>query len=123
MPGGDAKKYTVKHPELVEAFGDVVFRHMAGLPQDGSVVWLDIKAPQIRRELLWLGCDVSEYIVRQMISQSGLKRRFFSKSLPLDEAEDGGAQFVKIDSARVACIGAGIWNYLVYPSALSHVIF
>ena len=108
MPGGGAKRKTDTHPEWVAAFDDIVSRHMAGLPQDESVVWLDIGVPQIRRELLERGHEVSEYIVRQMVKAEGLKRRSFTKSLPLREVEGRDAQFEKINSAKTACIKAGI---------------
>ena len=108
MPGGGAKKKTDKHPEWVAAFDDIVSGRMAGLPQDGGVVWIDIGVRQIRREMLGRGHDMSDHIVRQMLKAAGLRRRSFSKSLPLREAEDRDAQFVKIGSAKEACIGAGI---------------
>ena len=108
MPGGGAKRKTERHPEWVAAFSGIVSRHMAGLPQDESVVWIDIGVPQVRRELLEAGYDVSEYIVRQMMKGAGLKRRSFRKSLPLREVEDRDAQFLKIDEAKATCIEAGI---------------
>lgn len=43
-----------------------------------------------------------------MIKAAGLKRRSFTKSLPLREVEDRDAQFLKINAARTACIEAGI---------------
>ena len=48
MPSGEAKRKTDKHPEWVAAFDDIVSGHKAGLPQDESVVWLDLSVPQIR---------------------------------------------------------------------------
>ena len=108
MPSGGAKRKTDRHPEWLAAFDDIVSSHMAGLPQDESVVWLDLSVPQIRRELLSRGHDVSEYIVRQMLKSAGLRRRSFTKSLTLREAEDRDAQFVKIDTAKSDCIKAGI---------------
>ena len=108
MPGGGAKRKTDKHPEWVAAFKDIVSRHMAGLPQDEGVVWLDIGVRQIRRELLDRGFAVSGYIVRQMLKSEGLKKRSFTKSLTLREVKDRDAQFVKIDAAKTACIEAGI---------------
>ena len=108
MPGGGAKRKTDKHPEWVAAFRDIVSGYMAGLPQDESVVWIGISVSQIRRELSERGHDVSEYIVRQMIKAEGLKKRSFTKSLPLREVEDRDAQFVKISEAKTACMEAGI---------------
>lgn len=108
MPGGGRKKEVDKHPEWVSAFEDIVACHMAGLPQDEKVVWLGLSAPQIRREFLKRGHDVSCHVIRGMLASAGLKRRSFVKSLPLREVEDRDAQFVKIGSAKAACIEAGI---------------
>lgn len=108
MPGGGAKRKIDKHPEWVADFDDIVSGHMAGLPQDESVVWLDLTVPQIRQLLLERGHDVSDYIIKQMLAAAGFRRRSFVKSLPLREAEDRDAQFVKIDTAKRACLEAGI---------------
>ena len=108
MPGGGAKRKVDKHPEWVAAFEEIVSSHTAGLPQDESVVWLDINVPQIRREFLKRGHDVSCHVIRGMLASAGLKRRSFLKSLPLREVEDRDAQFVKIGAAKAACIEAGI---------------
>lgn len=108
MPGGGAKKKLDKHPEWIEAFMGIVSEHMAGLPQDEGVVWLDLSVPQIRRMLVDQGHKVSDYIVRKMLKSAGLKRRSFSKSIALREVEDRDAQFVKISEARAMCIEAGI---------------
>lgn len=107
-PGGGAKPKTSKHPEWTTAFHDIVSHHLAGLPQDEGTLWLDIGATQIRRELLEKGFEVSRYIVNQMIKAAGLKKRAFSKSIPLDVVEDRDPQFQKIDQAKTACIEAGI---------------
>ena len=48
MPGGGAKRKIDKHPEWVADFDDIVSGHMAGLPQDESVVWLDLTVPYYR---------------------------------------------------------------------------
>ena len=108
MPGGGAKRKVDKHPEWVAAFEEIVSSHTAGLPQDESVVWLDINVPQIRREFLKRGHDVSCHVIRGMLASAGLKRRSFLKSLPLREVEDRDAQFVKIGAAKAACVEAGI---------------
>lgn len=108
MPGGGAKKKVDKHPEWVAVFEEIVSGHTAGLPQDEDVVWTGLSAPQIRREFLKRGLDVSCHVVRGMLASAGLKRRSFLKSLPLREVEDRDAQFVKIGSAKAACVEAGI---------------
>ena len=108
MPGGGAKRKVDKHPEWVAAFEEIVSSHTAGLPQDGNVVWIGLNAPQIRREFLKRGLDVSCHVIRGMLASAGLKRRSFLKSLPLREVEDRDAQFVKIGAARDACVEAGI---------------
>lgn len=108
MPGGGAKKKLDKHPEFKSAFDDIVSKHMAGLPQDESVIWLDLSIPQIRRKLTERGIDVSAYIVKQLIKNAGLKKRSFLKSLPLREAKDRNAQFEKIAAAKEACLESGI---------------
>ena len=108
MPGGGAKRKVDKHPEWVAAFEEIVSCHTAGLPQDGNVVWIGLNAPQIRREFLKRGHDVSCHVIRGMLASAGLKRRSFLKSLPLREVEDRDAQFVKIGAAREACVEAGI---------------
>ena len=108
MPGGGAKRKISKHPEWMIVFNGIVSRHMAGLPQNEDVTWLGLSVQQIRSKFLEQGHDVSEYIIRQMLKKAGLKQRSFLKSLPLHEAEDRDAQFVKIDAAKTACIESGI---------------
>lgn len=51
---------------------------------------------------------MSDYIVRQMLAAAGFRRMSFVKGLPLREAKDRDAQFVKIDTAKRACLEEGI---------------
>ena len=108
MPGGGRKREVDKHPEWVAAFEEIISGHMAGLPQDEEVVWIGLSTPQIRREFLKRGHNVSCHVIRGMLASAGLKRRSFLKSLPLREVEDRDAQFVKIGMAKDTCIEAGI---------------
>ena len=71
MPGGGAKKKVDKHPEWVAVFEEIISGHMAGLPQDEDVVWTGLSAPQIRREFLKRGLDVSCHVVRGMLASAG----------------------------------------------------
>ena len=102
-PGGGAKKKTDTHPEWKKAFLEVVSEHMAGDPQDESIVWLNIKTPAIRRELHKRDIDISDYIVRQLVCESGLKTRSFRKDIPMRKVEGRNEQFEKINMVRKMC--------------------
>ena len=107
-PGGGAKPKMDKHPEWLAAFLEILDEHLAGLPQDESTQWLDINVAEVRRLMHEKGHDVSYYIARQMISMAGLKRRTFTKSLPMSVVEDRNPQFEKIAMTKHACLEAGI---------------
>ena len=74
-PGGGAKKKTDTHPEWKKAFLELASKHMAGDPQDEGIVWPNIKTPAIRCELQKQGIDISDHLVRQLVSESGFKTR------------------------------------------------
>lgn len=107
-PGGGAKRKIDKHPEWMAAFQEILGAHLAGLPQDENTRWLDISVTEVKRLMLEKGYDVSYYIVRQMIDAEGLKKRSFTKSLPLSVVEDRNPQFEKIAMTKSACLKAGI---------------
>ena len=107
-PGGGAKRKLSKHPEWQAAFNEIVQGHMAAPPQDESVIWLDINTAQIVRALVQRGCKVSRHIVEQMIENAGLRKRSFSKSMPMGQVAERDAQFRKIDRLVSGCVDAGI---------------
>ena len=107
-PGGGAKKKTDTHPEWKKAFLELASKHMAGDPQDEGIVWPNIKTPAIRCELQKQGIDISDYLVRQLVSESGFKTRSFRKDIPMCKVEGRDAQFEKISRVRQMCIEEGI---------------
>lgn len=106
--GGGRRKLLHKHPEYLKEFDAIAKDHTAGLPQDDSVRWLSLTAPQIREELKGRGVDVSDYHVRQMISMRGYKKRSFVKSKTFKDVKGRDAQFQKINSVVGQCLDMGI---------------
>ena len=54
----------------------------------------------ITREMVKEGCDVSEYLVRQMLKQMGYRHRSFIKDLPMKDVKDRNAQFLNTADIR-----------------------
>ena len=99
-PGGGRKRLLDSHPEWFEAFNLVIGPRIAGLPQDEDVVWVSMSAPEIARKMADKGCNVSEYIVKQILEQFGFRRRSFTKDLPMKDVKDRDAQFLNIADLR-----------------------
>ena len=107
-PGGGNKRLLDKQPVLLEVFDNIVEAHTAGLPQDDSVRWVSLTAPQIREIFKERGIDISDYHVRQMIAARGLKKRSFVKSKTLKDVRERDAQFHKIDTLVRQCLNQGL---------------
>ena len=99
-PGGGRKRLLDSHPEWFEAFNLVIGPRIAGLPQNEGVIWVSMSAPEIARKMADKGCEVSEYIVRQILEQLGFRRRSFTKDLPMKDVKDRDAQFLNIADIR-----------------------
>lgn len=54
------------------------------------------------------GCDVSEYLVRQMLKQMGYRHRSFIKDLPMKDVKDRNAQFLNIADIREKASAIGL---------------
>ncbi len=106
--GGGRKRKLGQHPEWIEVFRQVVAPYTAGLPQDEGVVWISLCVPDITALMNAEGCPVSDYIVRQIIRELGLKRRSFSKGASLKEIPLRDEQFKVIEKIKTECIDAGI---------------
>ena len=62
----------------------------------------------ITREMAKEGCDVSEYLVRQMLKQMGYRHRSFIKDLPMKDVKDRNAQFLNIADIREKASAIGL---------------
>ena len=89
-------------------FDEIAASHTAGLPQDDTVVWLNISVSQIVDQFKERGIPVSRYIVNQMRQNRGFKKRSFLKALTLKDVKDRNAQFEKIKRVRSECEANGI---------------
>jgi len=98
--GGGRKRLLDSHPEWFEAFNLVIGPRIAGLPQNEEVIWVSMSAPEIAKKMADKGCEVSEYIVRQILEQLGFRRRSFTKDLPMKDVKDRDAQFLNIADIR-----------------------
>lgn len=98
--GGGRKRLLDSHPEWFEAFNLVIGPRIAGLPQNEEVIWVSMSAPEIAKKMADKGCEVSEYIVRQILEQLGFRRRSFIKDLPMKDVKDRDAQFLNIADIR-----------------------
>jgi len=107
-PGGGRKRLLDSHPEWFETFNLVIGPRIAGLPQNEDVVWVSMSAPEIARKMADKGCNVSEYIVRQILEQLGFRRRSFTKDLPMKDVKDRDAQFLNIADLREKFAAIGI---------------
>lgn len=62
----------------------------------------------ITREMVKEGCDVSEYLVRQMLKQMGYRHRSFIKDLPMKDVKDRNAQFLNTADIREKASATGL---------------
>lgn len=106
--GGGRKSILEEHPEYLTIFDEIVENHMAGLPQDDSVRWLDVSVAQIIQIFKEQGISISAYIVRKMIKIRGFKKRSFHKTKTLKEVENRDAQFKLIETTWTSCVHRGI---------------
>lgn len=107
-PGGGRKALLPQHPEWIDTFKLVVAPHTAGLPQDENVIWVSLTVPQITREMIEKGCDVSEYIARQILESLGYRHRSFRKDIQMRDVEGRDAQFKNIAAIREQAAAAGL---------------
>ena len=56
-----------EHPEYLALFDEIVQKHMAGLPLDDSVRWLDLSVAQIIQIFKEHGISISPYVALSML--------------------------------------------------------
>ena len=108
IAGGGRKAILDKHPEYLVLFDEIVQKHMAGLPQDDSVRWLDISIAQIVQIFKEHGISISPYIARKMLKLRGFKKRSFHKTKTLKEVKNRDAQFKLLEATWTSCARLGI---------------
>lgn len=108
IAGGGRKAILDKHPEYLVLFDEIVQKHMAGLPQDDSVRWLDISIAQIVQIFKEHGISISPYIARKMVKLRGFKKRSFHKTKTLKEVKNRDAQFKLLEATWISCVRLGI---------------
>ena len=108
MAGGGRKDILDEHPEYLVLFDEIVQKHMAGLPQDDSVRWLDLSVTQIIQIFKEHGISISPYIARKMVKLRGFKKRSFHKTKTLKEVKNRDAQFKLLEATWTSCARLGI---------------
>lgn len=106
--GGGRKQELNKHPEWFETLKLVIEPHTAGHLQDEDVIWISLSVPMITRKMSKEGCNLSEYLVRQMLKQMGYRHRSFKKDLPMKDVKDRNAQFLNIAAIREKASAIGL---------------
>lgn len=105
--GGGRKKISTE-PELPKVFAEVVEDYTAGKPQDDSVKWIGLTAEEIQGKLADRDYQVSPYIVRQLLSNAGLRRRSYLKDASAKEIPFRNEQFEKIAQLKASFLDAGL---------------
>ena len=108
IAGGGRKAILDEHPEYLVLFDEIVQKHMAGLPQDDSVRWLDLSVAQIIQIFKEHGISISPYIARKMVKLRGFKKRSFHKTKTLKEVKNRDAQFKLLEATWTSCARLGI---------------
>ena len=93
-----AKLILYEHLEYLTLFDEIVQKHMARLPQDDSVKWLDLSVAQIIQIFKEHDICISPYIARKMVKLRGFKKRSFHKTKTLKEVKNRDAQFKLLEA-------------------------
>lgn len=88
IAGGGRKAILDEHPEYLVLFDEIVQKHMAGLPQDDSVRWLDLSVAQIIQIFKEHGISISPYIARKMVKTQRLQETFLSQDKDLEGSQE-----------------------------------
>ena len=98
IAGSGRKAILDEHPEYLVLFDEIAQKHMAGLPQDDSVRWLDISIAQIVQIFKEHGISISSHIARKMVKLKGFKKCSFHKTKTLEEVKNRDAQFKLLET-------------------------
>ena len=103
----DEKKVQT-NPELTKVFAEVVEDFTAGDPEKEHVKWVSLKPGHLQGKLAERNCQVSFYIIHQLLDQAGLRRRSYLKSARLNQVPLRDEQFNKIAAMKARFLDAGL---------------
>ena len=103
----DEKKVQT-NPELTQVFAEVVEDFTAGDPEKEHVRWVSLKPGHLQDKLAERNCQVSFYIIHQLLDQAGLRRRSYLKSASLNQVPFRDEQFNKIAAMKARFLDAGL---------------
>jgi hypothetical protein len=106
-PGGGRKKIREKIQGIDELFLEIVEENTAGSPMDEEIKWTNLGLKGISRAFREKGCDVSEYVVKQLLKKHKYVKRKMSKTKTIKEAEQRNEQFENIKELRERYIKEG----------------
>lgn len=106
--GGGRKRILDLHPEYKDIFCKETDDFTGGLPQNEDIRMLFYPIPVVIDRFSDRGIAISRYIVEQLISSEGLKKRKPKKCTSMAECENRNEQFEKISEKKQDCIAHGI---------------
>lgn len=80
----------------------------AGLPQDDQVRWIGLSPAQIQRKLADRDCEVSFYIIHDLLDSHGFSKRKYLKQAPTKQVYQRNEQFEKIHDLKTRFLGEGL---------------
>ncbi len=99
--GGGKKRYETHHPNIDNAFLDVLKNNTAGDPMNHDVKWTNLTQENIVTLLSEKhNIKISRMVVNQLLKKHNFKRRKLQKELPLKEVEFRDEQFIKIANLK-----------------------
>jgi len=104
----EVEKKILTEPNLTKVFAQVVENDIAGKPQDDTIRWIGLKPEEIQKRLASKNYIVSPYIVKQLLSNAGLRKRSYLKDASAKEVPFRNEQFEKIANLKATFIDAGL---------------
>ena len=93
---------------MPKVFTEVVEDYTAGKPQDDTIRWIGLKPREIQEKLAAKNFLCSLYIISQLLSNSGLRRRSYLKDASAKEVPFRNEQFEKITQLKESFLRAGL---------------
>jgi transposase len=95
--GGGRKPFEENHPQIDEAFLDVLKNHTAGDPQDEQLIWTNLTLRGIVQKLdQEHNIKVSPFVIKRLLKKHNFKRKKAQKKRTLKSVENRNEQFENI---------------------------